>query len=168
MIFLSRLIAASAYAGAAFLFGMFLGERGELGFVQYIFAAAIPVTAIVLAIVSRRAARPHVAATGLAMLAGLLLGQQQYARAFDDCVIRASRARTAVLDFHKRHDVYPASLSELEIDLPCRAGFRTTILRYLSNERGFRLWFTNDRQTFVATEKIPFSSTGRSSDRPRT
>lgn len=162
MIFLSRLIAASAYAGAAFLFGMFLGARGELGFVQYIFAAAIPVTAIALAIVSRRAARPHIAATGLAMLAGLLVGQQQYARAFDDCIIRASRARTAVIDFHKRHDVYPATLAQLDIELPCRAGFRRTILRYLSNERGFRLWFTNERQTYVATEKTPFSSSGRS------
>ncbi|HUR79482.1 MAG TPA: hypothetical protein VM733_01860, partial [Thermoanaerobaculia bacterium] len=41
---------------------------------------------------------------------------------------------------------YPARLEDLKTPLPCRAGFRPTILHYLSNDRGFRLWMTNERE----------------------
>ena len=146
------------YAAAAFLFGMMLGERGELGIVQSIFAGVIPLATIVMAFVAKQG-RAYVLATGLVMLAGLLLGQHQFARAFDDCVVRAETVRTALL---ARDGDYPARLEDLGIELPCRCGFRRTILHYLANDRGFRLWFSNDRETVV------LSSSGRSSDRPRT
>ena len=142
MVLLSRLIAALAYAGAAFLFGMALGERGELGIVQHIFTAVIPLAAIVIAVVAKRN-RAHIVATGTAMLLGLLLGQRQFERAWNECLTRGHEVRHALL---QRHGDYPVRLEELDIDLPCRAGFRTTILRYLSNERGFRLWMTNNRE----------------------
>lgn len=147
---LYRFLAASAYAGAAFLFGVALGERGELGVVQHVFAIVIPLATIVMAIVARQG-RIHVAFTGAAMLAGLLLGQQQFARAWDDCLTRAPEVRSALIAFHARNDGYPARLEELGVALPCRCGFRGTILHYLSNERGFRLWFTNDRERHVLT-----------------
>ena len=145
MILLSRLIAASVYAGAAFLFGMLLGERGELGFVQHVFRVVIPLATFVLTIVSRNARIP-VLATGLAMLAGLLLGQQNFTRAWNDCVARAPLVRNALIAHHNQHGGYPSRLEELSIDLPCSTTFRKTILHYLSNDRGFRLWYTDDRE----------------------
>ncbi|HYO77366.1 MAG TPA: hypothetical protein VE010_12955 [Thermoanaerobaculia bacterium] len=161
---LSRFIAALAYAGAAFLFGVSLGERGELGVVQHLFAGISPITAIVLAIVAKRG-RVYVIATGVVMLAGLLIGQRQFDAAWRDCIANGERVRTALL---ARDGDYPARLEELEIALPCRCGFRATILHYLSNDRGFRLWMTNDRETWMATDRRPFTASGKPSARPRT
>jgi len=158
----TRFVAALAYAGAAFLFGVSLGERGELGVVQHLFAAVIPLTAIVLAFLSKQG-RAYVLFTGGAMLLGLVLGQRHFDAAWRDCIANGERVRTALL---QRDGDYPVRLEELDIELPCRCGFRTTILRYLSNDRGFRLWMTNDRETYVATAKRPFTASGRSSDRP--
>jgi len=155
VVLISRLIAALAYAGAAFLFGMSLGERGELGVVQHIFAAVIP-TATVILMIFARDGRAYVLATGLAMLGGLILGQRQFDRAWNECRTRGVEVRDALLQY----DDYPARLEELDIPLPCRAGFRRTILHYLANERGFRLWMTNDR------EVVSFNSRGRASRPP--
>ena len=149
MILLSRLIAALAYAGAAFLFGVLLGERGELGFVQRIFLYAIPFITLVFTIVARRGNRLQVLFTGAAMFGGVFLGTWQFARAWDDCLTRGWIVRDALVRYHAEHDGYPARLEDLDIELPCRCGFRTTILRYLSNDRGFRLWMTNDRETIA-------------------
>lgn len=154
---ISRLIAASAYAGAAFLFGVALGERGELGPVQHLFKFVIPIATIVLMFVSRQG-RVQVFVTGAVMLIGVILGQRQFARAWEDCQRRAPIVRSALIEHHARNGGYPARLEELSIELPCRAGFRDTILHYLSNERGFTLWYTNDRETVTATER----SSGRS------
>lgn len=161
--FLSRLIAALAYAGAAFFFGVMLGERGELGVVQNLFAIAIPASAIILAIFAKREGRAYVFMTGLAMFGGLQLGQQHFERAWDDCLARAETVRTALL---ATEGDYPSRLEELDIELPCRAGFRRTILHYLSNDRGFRLWFTNDREPHIATDRKAFTASGRSSVQP--
>lgn len=154
---ISRLIAVSAYAGAASLFGMALGERGELGAVQHIFRFAIPIVTIVLLFVARRG-RVQVLLTGVAMLGGVIVGQQQFERAWEECQRQAPTVRAALIQHHARKGGYPSRLEELSIELPCRAGFRNTILHYLSNERGFKLWYTNDRQTVTATER----SSGRS------
>jgi hypothetical protein len=160
----TRFVAALAYAGAAFLFGVSLGERGELGVVQHLFAAVIPVTSLILAIFSKQG-RAYVFLTGGAMLLGLILGQRHFDAAWRDCITNGERVRTALL---QRDGDYPARLEELGIELPCRCGFRTTILRYLSNDRGFRLWMTNDREIYVATDKRPFTASGKTSARPRT
>jgi hypothetical protein len=160
----TRFVAALAYAGAAFLLGLSLGERGELGVVQHLFAAVIPVTSVILAFVSKQG-RAYVLFTGGVMLLGLLLGQRHFDAAWRDCIANGERVRTALL---QRDGDYPPRLEDLGIELPCRCGFRTTILRYLSNDRGFRLWMTNDRETWVATDKRPFTASGRSSARPRT
>jgi hypothetical protein len=165
VILLSRLITALAYAGGAFLFGMSLGERGELGAVQQIFVAAIPISTLILTFFSPRDARVYVFATGLAMLGGVFLGQRQFERAWDDCLVRAGDVRIALL---ARDGDYPSRLEELDMELPCRCGFRTTILHYLSNDRGFRLWFGNDRERHMATDRIPFTASGRSSAPPAT
>jgi hypothetical protein len=167
VVLLSRLIAASAYAGAAFLFGVSLGERGELGFVQQLFIAVIPLTTIVLTFLAKQG-RVYVLATGAAMLLGVFIGQRQFDAAWRDCIVNAERVRTALL---ATEGEYPNRLEELPIVLPCRCGFRTTILHYLSNDRGFRLWMTNDRETWMATAKQPFrnvTASGRSSAPPRT
>lgn len=161
MVFLSRLIAALAYAGAAFLFGVVLGERGELGFVQQIFMYVIPFATFLLAVVAKPGGRANVLLTGVAMFAGLLLGQRHFARAWDDCLTRGYVVRDALVRYEAQHEGYPARLEELEIEVPCRCGFRKTILRYLSNERGFKLWMTNER------EVVSFSSTGKSSTQQR-
>ena len=162
MILLSRLIAALAYAGAAFLFGVALGERGELGFVQQIFMYVIPFATYILAVVTKPGSRPNVLLTGVVMFAGLLLGQRQFARAWDECVTRGHEVREALVRYNAQHDGYPARLEELDVELPCRCGFRKTILRYLSNERGFKLWMTN------GSEVVSFSSSsGKSSAPPR-
>ena len=95
MVLISRLIAALAYAGAAFLFGVALGERGELGVVQHVFTIVIPIAAIVMTVIARRGGRLHVLMTGAAMLGGLFLGQYQFQRAWDDCVVRAPLVRVA-------------------------------------------------------------------------
>lgn len=155
MIFLSRLIAASVYAGAAFLFGVMLGERGELGALQHMFRFVIPIATIVLTFVARQG-RWQVMATGAAMLIGVILGQQQFARAWDDCVRRAPIVRTALLEHQTRTGGYPARLQELPLELPCRCGFRDTILHYLSNDRGFRLWYSKESEQRVATDRAPF------------
>lgn len=155
---ISRYLAAPVYAGAAFLFGMALGERGELGVVQHLFTAVIPLATIAMTFVAKQG-RAYVVATGLAILLGLLLGQRQFDRAWSDCIASGERVRTALL---ATNGDYPPRLEDLDIDLPCRAGFRPTILHYLSNDRGFRLWMTNDGETFVATDKRPFTASGKS------
>jgi hypothetical protein len=160
LILLSRLIAALAYAGAAFFLGMSLGERGELGIVQHVFSFVVPLTTLVLVVFTKQG-RAQVALTGLAMFAGVYLGQQQFARAWDECTTRGHVVRDALVRYHAENDGYPARLEDLEIDIPCRAGFRSTILHYLSNERGYRLWITNDR-TAISFGARP-SSSGRSS-----
>jgi hypothetical protein len=159
----TRFIAALAYAGAAFLFGVSLGERGELGVVQHLFAAVIPLTSVILAFLSKQG-RAYVLLTGGVLLLGLLLGQRHFDAAWEDCLVNGERVRTALL---QRGGEYPSRLEDLDIELPCRCGFRTTILRYLSNDRGFRLWMTNDRQTYIATDRHPFTASGRSSGRSR-
>jgi hypothetical protein len=159
----TRFVAALAYAGAAFLFGVSLGERGELGVVQHLFAAVIPLTSIVLAVFSKQG-RAYVFFTGGAMLLGLVLGQRHFDTAWRECITDGERVRTALL---QRDGDYPARLEDLDIELPCRCGFRPTILRYLSNDRGFRLWMTNDRETYVATDKRPFTASGTASGQPR-
>lgn len=148
MILSSRLIAALAYAGAAFLFGVAMGERGELGFVQQLFLYVIPIATLVLTVVTHSAGRPYVLFTGAMMLAGLLLGQRQFANAWNECVVRGPEVQAKLVRYHEQYDAYPARLDELG-DVPCRCGFRPTILRYLSNERGFRLWMTNGRKRVV-------------------
>ena len=145
MVLLSHLIAALAYAGAAFLFGLSLGERGELGVVQQLFTWIIPVATVALTIVTRAAGRPYVLLTGLTVFAGLLLGQRQFDRAWNECLTRGYEVRAAIVRYHAQHETYPARLEDLDTTLPCRCGLRKTILRYLSNERGFRLWMTNER-----------------------
>ena len=90
------------------------------------------------------------------MLAGVILGQQQFNRAWDDCARRAPIVRAALLEHHARNGGYPARLQELPLQLPCRCGFRDTILHYLSNDRGFRLWYSNDREQHVATDRLAF------------
>lgn len=154
----SRFVAALAYTGAAFLFGVALGERGELGFVQTIFTIVVPIAAIVLTIVAKRN-RALVLFTGIVMLAGLLLGQRQFARAWDECRDAGIRTHAQLEAYRAKNDGYPARLEDLDGDTPCACGFRETILHYLSNDRGFRLWMTNDAETIV------FTASGRSSNR---
>jgi hypothetical protein len=149
VVLLSRIIVALVYAGAAFLFGVALGERGELGFVQQIFFYVIPFITLVLAFVTKPGARASVFFTGAAMFAGVFLGHWQFARAWDDCLTRGYSVRDAIVRYNAQHDGYPSRLEQLDIELPCRCGLRKTILRYLSNERGFKLWMTNDREVFV-------------------
>ena len=158
MVFVSRLIAALAYAGAAFLFGLSLGERGELGFVQHIFVAVIPIATIIL-IWRSRGARAEVAFTGLVMLGGVLLGQRAYREAFAECPAKVDRVQTALAKFRAEHDDYPARLEDLGIDLPCDCRLRKTILHYLSNDRAYKLWISDDRAT------LNFTASGRSSSR---
>jgi hypothetical protein len=153
-----RFIAALAYAGAAFLFGLALGERGELGFVQSIFTIVIPIATVVMTFAAKRN-RALVLLTGILMLAGLLLGQRQFARAWDECLVEGERLHVRLEAFYGKSEGYPSRLEDLDGDVPCRCGFRPTILHYLSNERSFRLWMTNDRET------VRFTASGRSSNR---
>jgi hypothetical protein len=122
-----------------------------------VFKFVIPIATIVLMFVARQG-RLQVLATGAAILAGLLIGQQQFERAWEDCLRRAPIVRTALLEHHTRTGGYPARLEELPLDLPCRCGFRETILHYLSNDRGFRLWYSNDRERHVITDRAVGSS----------
>jgi hypothetical protein len=145
MVLLSRIIAALAYAGAAFLFGIALGERGELGAVQYVFWFVIPIATYVLALVAKQG-RAEVFLTGLAMFAGLRWGEYAFAKAWDECVLRGRIVRAAIVQRHANTDEYPARLQDLGIELPCKCVFRKTILHYYANERGFRLWISNDKE----------------------
>lgn len=145
MNFTSAFLAALAYAGAAFLFGLALGERGELGFVQSIFTIVIPIASIVMTTVATRN-RAMTLITGVVMLCGLLLGQHQFDRAWRECLVAGNDVHAQLVAYQKQNDGYPARLEMLDDPLPCRCGFRPTILHYLSNERGFRLWMTNDRE----------------------
>ncbi len=158
---LAPLIAALAYAGAAFLFGIALGERGELGIVQYVCMAVIPVASIVLTLVARHA-RFEVMLTGAAMLAGLFLGQRAFRAAYAECDAQGQSVVAALADYRAAHDDYPSRLEDLDIDLPCDCILRDTILHYLSNERAFRLWISNDAET------VTFTASGRSAGRSPT
>lgn len=152
MIATSRLIAALAWAGAAFLFGLALGERGELGAVQYAFLAGLPIGAIVLAAFAYRA-RIEILLAGAAMFAGLIAGQRSFDRAFAECVTEVPRVNAAIQRYTKQHGEYPHDLEKLGIDLPCECILRDTILHYAQNERSYRVWATNDRRMITATEK---------------
>jgi hypothetical protein len=144
------LLAALAPAGAAFLFGVALGERGELGFVQYLFLGGIPAAVLVMAWFAKHARR-QILTIGFAMVAGLFVGQREFARAYDECVQRSTQVRDAIERYEDEHGEYPQRLSDLPIDLPCDCLMRDTILHYFSNERGYRLWFTNDFEKVTAT-----------------
>jgi hypothetical protein len=150
-----RATAALAYAGAAFLFGMALGERGELGAVQYFFLAGIPAATAILAYFAK-SARVEVLVGGLAMFAGVVAGRAEFERAWDECFAAAPQVRAKIDAHFEEHGEYPQRLD----DPPCRCMLRGTILHYAYNERGYRLWFTNDFQTV--------SATGKSSNRSRT
>jgi len=141
----SRIIAALAYAGAAFLFGLGLGERGELGVVQYVFWFVIPITTAVLMFVSKKG-QAEVILTGLLMFAGLRWGQSAFARAWDVCVLRGRVVRAQIVEYQQRTGDYPAQLQDLGTTLPCKCVLRKTILHYYANERGFRLWMSNDKE----------------------
>ncbi|HEX7707548.1 MAG TPA: hypothetical protein VF701_13920 [Thermoanaerobaculia bacterium] len=160
-----RLIIVSLYTGIAFLFGLGLGVRGELGFVQHIFTVVVPLATLILAIYAKRG-RLKVGLTGVAMLGGLLLGQVQFERGWQDCIVRGERVRDALLDHSNTSGFYPSRLEDLDIALPCRAGLRTTILHYISKGQSYHLWFSNDSERWAATERVPFRSIGRSAGRP--
>jgi hypothetical protein len=145
VVVLSRIIAALAYAGAAFLFGLALGERGELGPVQYVFWFVIPIATFVLALIAKRG-RAEVFLTGLVMFAGLRWGEAAFAKAWDECTLRGRVVRAAIVERHQNTDEYPARLEDLGIPLPCKCVLRKTILHYYANERGFRLWISNDKE----------------------
>jgi hypothetical protein len=145
VVVLSRIIAALAYAGAAFLFGIVLGERGELGAVQYLFWFVIPIATFVLAIAAKQG-RPEVFFTGLVMFAGLHYGQSSFAKAWDECAVRGRTVRPAIVAYQARTGDYPARLTDLGDALPCRCVFRKTILHYFANDRGFRIWMSNDKE----------------------
>ena len=148
MVIVSRIIAALAYAGAAFLFGLALGERGELGPLQYVFWFVIPIATFVLAL-RAKAGRPEVFLTGLVMFAGLHWGEAAFANAWDECVLRGRAVHAAIVQRHANTDEYPARLDDLGIDLPCKCVLRKTILHYNANERAFRLWISNDKETIA-------------------
>lgn len=154
MISTSRLTAALAYAGAAFFFGVALGERGELGAVQYVFLGGIPIAAVAIAQFAKRS-RLEVLAGGLAMVAGIAAGQQAFANAFDECVESAPAVHRAIQQYTATRGEFPHVLSDLDIDLPCDCLLRDSILHYVYNERNYRLWFSNDRITYSATNKAP-------------
>lgn len=147
-----RLFAALAPAGAAFLFGVALGERGELGVVQWVFLAVIPIAIAVIAWYAKKARR-EVMTIGTAIVIGLFIGQREFARAYDECVDQIATVNAAIIRFEKQRGEYPQRLTDLAIDLPCDCLLRDTILRYFSNERGYRLWFTNERETVSRTHR---------------
>lgn len=145
MVASSRIIAALAYAGAAFLFGLALGERGELGAVQYLFWFVIPIATFVLAVIAKQG-RAEVFLTGLVMFAGLKWGQAAFALAWDECALRGRVVRAQIAEHRQRTGDYPARLQDLGAAPPCRCVLRKTILHYYANDRGFRLWISNDRE----------------------
>ena len=149
------------YLAISFLFGLALGERGELGVVQYVFTAVIPIATVILAWLSRDA-RFDVVLTGVLMLAGLLLGQRAFREAYKECGFGGKIVSARIVQYRAHHDDYPARLEELDMDLPCDCILRDTILHYLSNERAYRLWITNDRST------VTFTASGRGADRGST
>lgn len=140
---------------------MALGERGELGFVQNIFAAVIPTATIVLAWISR-GGRFNVILTGAAMLGGLFLGQQSFRRAWSECLDRGQEVAIAVTKHRNETGDYPPRLEQVYDDVPCECIVRDTILHYLSNDRAYRLWITDERSTWT------FTASGRSASRSPT
>ena len=155
MISIRRLTAALALAGAAFLFGVALGERGELGVVQYVFLGGVPVAALVLASFARRA-RIEVILGGAAMFAGVVIGQQAFRDAFAECIEKGPVVHAAIQRYTREHGEFPHDLEKLGIDLPCECLLRKSILHYAHNERSYRVWFTNDFATHSATDKQGF------------
>ena len=155
MVLTARFIAALVYAGAALLFGLALGERGELGVVQYAFLIGVPAAAVILATFARQA-RIEVLFAGAAMFVGVALGQQSFRSAFEECIQRGPEVHAAIRRHTARHGEFPPDLRTLAIDLPCACILRDSILHYAHNERSYRLWFTNDRVTHSATDKAGF------------
>ncbi|HEX9985614.1 MAG TPA: hypothetical protein VGF69_20315 [Thermoanaerobaculia bacterium] len=147
--------AALAAAGAAFFSGWALGERGELGYVQYVFLVTIPLATAVLAWWS--GSRAAMLVTGVAALFGLLAGQASWHRAFADCLRRGEVVRAALNDFRKTRGHYPIHLRDLSVeDEPCRCTMRGTILHYSKNEYGYRIWFTDHVTRYEATNGAGF------------
>lgn len=156
MIFLSRTIAALAYAGAAFLFGVAIGERGELGVLQDVFMYVIPLATAALAF-TVKSGRAEVMLTGLVMFAGLQYGRYRFAIAWDSCRAQAASLRASIAEYRARTGDYPSRLRDLGKP-PCGCFLRRTILHYNASERGYRAWMTNDREVVVIASE-------RSSDR---
>jgi len=150
-----RFIAALALAGAAFLFGLALGERGELGVVQYVFLGGVPIATLILTAVAR-GARTTILLGGAAMVAGVIAGQQSFRAAFDECLTRAPLVHAAIQRYTREKGEFPHDLETLAIDLPCRCLVRKSILHYAHNERSYRVWFTNDFVVHSATDKAGF------------
>lgn len=143
------------YLALAFFFGIALGERGELGPVQYIFTAVIPLASLILAWRSP-GARFSVVLTGALMLGGLVIGQRAFEKAYDECQREGHRVHDAIVAFRAQHGDFPPRLEELPVELPCECIVRDTILHYMANERAFRLWISDDRT------RVDFTASGRS------
>ncbi|HEX7152597.1 MAG TPA: hypothetical protein VF618_14000 [Thermoanaerobaculia bacterium] len=147
--------AALAAAGAAFFCGWALGERGELGYLQYVFLVTVPIATIVLAWFSR--SRVALLLTGAAAFAGLVVGQMSWDRAFADCMRGGERVRIALNDYRRTHGHYPLHLADLTIlDEPCRCTMRGTIMHYAKNDFGYRIWFTDHVRRYEATNMSGF------------
>lgn len=102
----------------------------------------------------------------LRLLAGILFataglvaqqfGSDAHASAFNQCIEQAESVRQALADFRQSRGHFPAALTDLAMDLPCKPRFGSTLLRYAKTPAGYHLSFG----TFVthsASESEAFS-----------
>jgi hypothetical protein len=89
--------------------------------------------------------------------AGIYVGSQSFARAFNECVQRGEDLRNALAQHYGRAAHYPQSLDELPPSTPrCERPLKGSILRYELTDAGYRLSFSDWLVSHEATEAQPF------------
>ncbi len=159
-----RPFAISAVALPAWsVLGLLTGESPDLlglfGVLVAIFAVPVAVAIITFAIVrsmalSRKSGIAVGVLCGLGFGAAAGLGSLLQGEAYNRCMSEGLVVQRRIEDFARVRGRYPKSLAELgSPEPPCRIPLRGSLLRYQSNGKVYRLWFTDSFVTHEATSE---------------
>jgi hypothetical protein len=163
-----RLILTTALVGAGAGVGMWIGEAARLS--VWTLGAVLSFGAVG-ALAGRSPSRRIGAAllTSCVCVAGIYVGSQSFAHAFNECVQRGfahafnecvqrgEELRNPLAQHHARTAQYPQILDELPRSTPrCRRLLKGSILRYDRSEAGYRLSFSDWLVSHEATDVQPF------------
>lgn len=137
--------------------GMWIGEGGRWSALGLIAALSFG------AVGAYVAEAPWSRRVGVALLttcscmAGIYIGTQSFAHAFNECVQRGEELRTSLAQYHARTAQYPQSLDALpRSSARCERWLRGSIIQYEPTQAGYQLSFSDWLVSHEATEAEPF------------
>lgn len=156
--FAMPVVALLAWSSVGLLAGESPDVIGPFGVLVAIFVAPVAVAIITFAIGRSMLCRK----TGIALgvLCGLSFGTAAgvgsllQSEAYNGCLSEGLVVQRRIERFADLRGSYPGSLSELSTpEAPCRIPLRGSLLRYESDGKTYRLWFTDSFVTHEATNE---------------